>query len=259
MSIVLKNGEFNYIGNDIDKQIWVMEVNSIGNDEYKLIHWLSGKDALVNNVWVDKVGTKYDNESFDFEKIGNIKKNDDNYYIDNGDINYFINRFPHEFKFGKDWYMQVTLKFNDIITNTNYEKSETSLDLGSVTFTPANTFSIGLGRIYKDNKTIFNSNCKAYFNNANTLAYSTNELPINQKIVLKSGIKPINETQSKSFVEYNGVVTYGNVPFVTYSIPNGSYANWINNFYIGRGVATKYSSKDINIYDIKIYKNKKEL
>jgi hypothetical protein len=202
-------------------------------EKKKLVHWLSGEDAPVADVWNDRIG------NLDYT-LQNYTYDSDNKRVifDLGSSSYGTASSSNK-DFGKFFDVEITFIKNSDLS----PQSEYIIDFASVTLVPSGTSGIGLNIMSGVVNTKPNGNT-TYSSIPNRTT------PVGEKLVYRFGVIPgttAGTCRSYSQLE-NGDIEYGS---------NFSELDWdtFNKpFYLNRGVAPGYYSH-ATIYDLKIWIN----
>lgn len=218
---------------------------SDNGDDYALIHWHSGADALVDGKWMDRVRDIPGETPLDWVNYGCTWDSADKCYKGNGVTGYMKIPDSSGVVFGTDFYIEIE------ISSIGLGSYGVPIDFGSVTAPPDGTCSLGF---------IFNTSTKiAYGNfkyNGNSPVYPA-RLDFNLSYFDRSkfsfGVKGVSEMNGAAFAEYHGNKVFSS-EFLTISVGITRPLNVP--FHLFRGVLDGYAFNG-SIYDIKIYKRNK--
>lgn len=222
--------------------------------EYELIHWLSGTDELVNDVWRDRIAIDGALNFVNNKCVWNDEHT--GYYSENGWVQYFVTSSVPTIDFGTDWYAEVLAQVGEPLGTTC-----TLIDFGSLT-SPKQGEGLLIsnktvpGRVGTNTKP--NGDVTGYSANTGDTVYNWND-----KVMFVFGSNQYSATQSRSFVVFDDNRYYGN-PYNTVQ-----WNKWSARFYLFRGLATTwtdstgfnnlYKCGPTTIYDIKIWRRKQNV
>lgn len=224
------------------------------DDDYELIHWLSGTDALVDGVWRDKVAI---GGAMDFVNHGCAwNAAHDGYYSSDGLVQYFETATVPTLDFGTDWYVEITAQVGNPIGNVCF-----FVDLGSLWTVPDGACGAGFELMMKDGEMTFSQNTKPW---GNTWAGHTGSFAYTwgNKATFIFGQSTYGDNQSRPFVSLDGVNYNGK------GYDKIQWDRWGLPFYLFRGFANRWAGCDgdsrgcvgqcgpTTIYDIKVWRRK---
>lgn len=216
------------------------KIYSVYNYEYELIHWLSGEDELVNDIWYDRISNPTsDNQPLNFTAIGNIQHTADNgYYSENGEQAYFYT--DADINFGTDWYIEMIfdlrLSNNDLNGYFIY-MGFVSACIESPTDAPFPPYSFGL-----------NIDSGTY----NAFGFQPDYIYQNGgKITYRFGVKKYDDTKSTAYQIADGTLMTGhNFTTQTFKTKTPAFLFQFNPTIVEQLAVSG------TIYDIKIYRKK---
>lgn len=225
------------------------------DDDYELIHWLSGTDALVDGVWRDKVAI---DGAMDFINQGCAwNAAHDGYYSADGLAEYFATATTPTLDFGSDWYMEITAQVGNPIGNVCF-----LVDLASLRAVSDGMCGTGFDLKRKDGEITFTQNTKPWGNTWYG-SYGNITYTWGNKATFVFGSSAYGDNQSRSFVRLDGV-KYEGTPYDV-----AQWNRWDAPFFLFRGFSDVWYSNDCGddarcigqcgpttIYDIKVWRRK---
>lgn len=224
------------------------------NPGYELIHWLSGKDALVDGVWRDKIAI---DGAMDFRNYGcTWNAAHDGYYSADGEKQYFQTDGWPKLNFGSDWYIEITAQVGNPIGNVC-----SVIDLSSLHWVSYEKCGTGLVVYPKDGTMSLSQNAKPLGNTPYGPTGVVADM-LGNKAMFIFGSNYYGNNQSRPFILIDGNKYYG----TPYDVVQ--WNRWDAPFYLFRGNSEAWNSNacddgkcvdqcgPMTIYDIKVWRKK---